>query len=86
MITQLCSSYSLINHLFFIQIPYYIDDDVKLSQTFAILKYLGRKHGLVPLNEAERIRIDLIEAEALDMRQRWVSICYGKEIFVITKK
>lgn len=30
---------------------------------------------MAPLNETENIRVDLIEAEALDMRQRWVTIC-----------
>ncbi len=30
---------------------------------------------MAPLNETENIRIDLIEAEALDLRQRWVTIC-----------
>lgn len=63
--------------------PYYIDGDVKLSQTFAILKYLGRKHDLAAKNESEQIRIDLVEAEALDMRSRWVALCYGSD-FVST--
>ena len=61
---------------FYNQLPYYIDADVKLSQTFAILKYLGRKHGLAGKNEAEQIRVDLIEAEAFDMRTKWVTLCY----------
>jgi len=41
------------------------------------LKYLGRKHGLVPKNEEEHRRIDLIEAEAMDIRNNWVTLCYG---------
>ena len=64
------------------QIPYYIDDDVKLSQTFAILKYLGRKHKLDPQSEEERKRVDLIEAEAEDMRVNWVNLCYYATDFV----
>lgn len=56
-----------------------MDDDVKLSQTFAILKYLGRKHGLVGKSDSEHNRIDLIEAEAMDMRTRWVTLCYGPD-------
>ncbi|EFX60690.1 hypothetical protein DAPPUDRAFT_123298 [Daphnia pulex] len=47
--------------------PYYIDGDVKLSQTFAILKYLGRKHNMAAKTEEEQIRVDLIEAEAIDV-------------------
>ena len=62
--------------------PYYIDDNVKLTQTFAILKYLGRKHGLAPRNEAERIRVDLAEAEALDLRTKWVAQCYGDFVVI----
>ena len=57
--------------------PYLIDGDVKLTQTFAILKYLGRKHNLVPKNEEEHRRIDLIEAEAMDIRSKWVGLVYS---------
>jgi glutathione S-transferase len=56
---------------------------VKLSQTFAILKYLGRKHNLVAKTEEEQIRVDLIEAEAIDMRIRWSTLCYNAD-FVST--
>ena len=61
------------------QLPYYIDGVVKLSQTFAILKYLGRKHGLAPSTEEERTRVDLAEAEALDIRTNWASTCYSPD-------
>lgn len=59
-----------------------MDEDVKLTQSFAILKYLGRKHGLAPKTEKEQIRIDLMEAEALDMRSRWVQLCIFTPDFV----
>lgn len=59
-----------------------MDDDVKLTQSFAILKYLGRKHGLAPVNEAQQIRVDLIEAEAMDMRTKWTYMCYYTPDFV----
>ena len=61
------------------QCPYYIDGDVKLSQTFAILKYLGRKHNLAPKTEEEHIRVDLAEAEAIDMRTKWSTLCYNAD-------
>lgn len=67
------------------QLPYYMDGDVKLSQTFAILKYLGRKHGLAPKNEEEQRRVDLIEAEAMDMRANWSKTCYSPD-FVSNKR
>lgn len=52
----------------FPNLPYLIDGDVKLTQSIAILRYLGRKYGLVGMNEAERTRIDLVEQEILDIR------------------
>ena len=65
------------NHLLGFQCPYYIDADVKLSQSFAIMKYLGRKHHLVPKTEEEKIRVDLTEGEAMDMRFNWSTLCYS---------
>ena len=59
-----------------------MDGDLKLSQTFAILKYLGRKHNMKANNDAEQIRLDLIEAEAVDMRMKWSMLVYSPE-FVI---
>ena len=58
------------------QCPYYIDGNVKLSQSFAIMKYLGRKHDLFPKTEEEMIRVDLVEGEALDLRLNYVLLCY----------
>ena len=43
------------------------------------MKYLGRKHGLAAKTEAEQIRVDLIEAEAVDMRMRWSQLCYNAD-------
>jgi len=57
--------------------PYYIDGDVKLSQSFAIMKYLGRKHDLAPKTEEEKIRVDLTEGEVMDMRFNWSTLCYN---------
>jgi len=61
------------------KLPYYMDGDVKLSQTFAILKYLGRKHNMKANNQKEQIRLDLIEAEAEDMRSKWSTLVYSPE-------
>ena len=33
-------------HSFYLQLPYYIDGDVKITQSNAILRYIGRKHNL----------------------------------------
>nr|AMO13198.1 glutathione S-transferase [Panonychus citri] len=51
----------------FPNLPYYIDGDVKLSQTVAILRYLGRKNGLAGTEENEVTRCDLAEQASMDM-------------------
>ncbi|KAL7647620.1 UNVERIFIED_CONTAM: hypothetical protein RMT77_001220 [Armadillidium vulgare] len=66
----------------FPNLPYYIDGDLNITQSHAILKYLGRKHDLVGKNEAENIRVDMTEHEAADMRLEWMNLIYkSKEDF-----
>jgi glutathione S-transferase len=52
----------------FPNLPYLIDGDVKISQSIAILRYLGRKYGLDGKSEQEKIRIDLAEQQLVDYR------------------
>jgi len=63
----------------FPNLPYFIDGDVRLSQSDAILHYIARKHDLAGKTEEERIRIDLVYAELCDMRGSFVSTCYSKD-------
>ncbi|KAL3191636.1 hypothetical protein MRX96_059728 [Rhipicephalus microplus] len=51
----------------FPNIPYYVDDDVKITQSVAILRYLGRKHDLAGSNDQETTELDLLEQQARDM-------------------
>ncbi|CAN7940736.1 unnamed protein product [Ixodes hexagonus] len=51
----------------FPNLPYYLDGDVKLTQSLAILKYLGRKHGLAPKDEKLQCRADVVEMQAFDV-------------------
>jgi len=41
-------------YLYLEKLPYCLNVSVKLSQTFAILKYLGRKHNTKANNEKEQ--------------------------------
>lgn len=50
----------------FPNLPYYIDDDVKLTQSLAILRYLGRKHDLAARNWREAAELDMLEQLARD--------------------
>ncbi|XP_015782785.1 glutathione S-transferase Mu 1 [Tetranychus urticae] len=54
-------------NLFYPNLPYIVDGDIKISQTLAILRYLARKHDLGPRNELETIRSDIAEQGAFEM-------------------
>ena len=60
-----------------IQLPYYVDGDVKITQSNAILRYIGRKNNLLGTDETERIRVDMMENEIGDFRSTFVSLCYN---------
>jgi len=60
----------------FPNLPYYIDGDVKLSQSGTILKYLARKYDLDAKTEAEHIRLDLALDEFVDLRRNMGQVTY----------
>lgn len=60
----------------FPNLPYYFDDKVKISQSNAILRYLGRKYKLDGATDEEKIRIDLLLEEIADFRGAWIRLCY----------
>ncbi|KAK2145769.1 hypothetical protein LSH36_659g02031 [Paralvinella palmiformis] len=62
----------------FPNLPYYIDGDIRLSQSNTILRYLARKYNLDGTTEAEKIRVDLAADELMDLRNNLVNLCYNK--------
>ncbi|OTF70286.1 hypothetical protein BLA29_015486, partial [Euroglyphus maynei] len=44
-----------------------MDGDVKMTQSLAILRYLGHKHKMDGMNEQERVRIAMAEQQTYDM-------------------
>ncbi|KAJ6220574.1 hypothetical protein RDWZM_006386 [Blomia tropicalis] len=48
----------------FPKLPYYIDGEVKLTQSLAILRYLARKHKLDGATEMEKNRIAMLEQQS----------------------
>ncbi|KAI1306062.1 Glutathione S-transferase Mu 5 [Halotydeus destructor] len=50
----------------FPNLPYYVDGDVKLSQSIAILRYIARQHGLDGVTNEEKVRIDLAEQQLVE--------------------
>nr|AFY08505.1 glutathione S-transferase mu4 [Panonychus citri] len=53
--------------LIYPNVPYYIEGDVKITQTLAILRYLARKHDFGSRTEEEYIRIDIVEQGAFEI-------------------
>nr|P56598.2 RecName: Full=Glutathione S-transferase class-mu 26 kDa isozyme 1; Short=GST1; AltName: Full=Fh1 [Fasciola hepatica]prf//1905266D glutathione S transferase:ISOTYPE=GST1 [Fasciola hepatica] len=57
-------------------LPYYIDDKCKLTQSLAILRYIADKHGMIGSTPEERARVSMIEGAAVDLRQGLSRISY----------
>uniref|UniRef100_A0A0K8RG20 glutathione transferase n=1 Tax=Ixodes ricinus TaxID=34613 RepID=A0A0K8RG20_IXORI len=51
----------------FPNLPYLIDGDVKITQSIAILRYLGRKHDLAARTPQETLELDFLEQQANDL-------------------
>uniref|UniRef100_G3MPD3 glutathione transferase n=1 Tax=Amblyomma maculatum TaxID=34609 RepID=G3MPD3_AMBMU len=60
----------------FPNLPYLIDGDVRMTQSQAIMRHLGRKHGLVPKDEETQRRVDQLENHASDIFWAAVDVCY----------
>ncbi|XP_040854605.1 glutathione S-transferase Mu 1 isoform X4 [Ochotona curzoniae] len=63
----------------FPNLPYLIDGTHKLTQSNAIVRYLGRKHNLCGETEEEKIRVDILENQAMDNRMQLVAVCYSPD-------
>nr|AAQ54608.1 Gly d 8 [Glycyphagus domesticus] len=63
----------------FPNLPYYLDGDVKLSQSCAILRYLGRKHKLDGETEQEKNNIAVVELQVMDKFMANALVCYSPD-------
>jgi len=52
----------------FPNLPYYIDNEIKSSQSGTILRYLGRKYKLAGANEQETTTIEMLIDTATDLK------------------
>uniref|UniRef100_A0A8C2RKL8 glutathione transferase n=1 Tax=Capra hircus TaxID=9925 RepID=A0A8C2RKL8_CAPHI len=59
----------------FFQLPYLIDGTHKLTQSNAILRHIARKYNMCGETEEEKIRVDLLENQVMDVRL----ICYSPD-------
>ncbi|XP_078500905.1 glutathione S-transferase Mu 1-like isoform X2 [Lissotriton helveticus] len=58
-------------------LPYLIDGDVKVTQSNAIIRYIGRKHNMCGESEAEMIRVDILVSQVMDFRMDIGTIAYN---------
>ena len=63
----------------FPNLPYYVDGDLKLTQSMAILRHLGREHGLYGKDNKETSQIDMIMDFAGDMRLGLARLAYNPD-------
>merc|ERR1712168_65614 len=63
-----------------VNLPYLVDGETKLTQGYAIMRYLARKYNeLLPSNEIEQQRIDQAEGVLVDLRYAFAMLCYNPE-------
>ncbi|XP_066209009.1 glutathione S-transferase Mu 1-like isoform X2 [Saccopteryx leptura] len=63
----------------FPNLPYLIDGAHRLNQSNAILRYIARKHNLCGETEEEKIRMDILENEVMDVRLKLALMCYNPD-------
>ena len=63
----------------FPNLPFFIDGDVKITQSNAILRYIARKHGLCGDSVEEKTRVDMMADCAMDLRSGMVRLAYNPE-------
>nr|APX42722.1 glutathione S-transferase [Corbicula fluminea] len=63
----------------FPNLPYYIDGDVKITQSNAILKHIARKHKLDGETERDKAIVDMLLEQAMDLRNGVVRLCYNPD-------
>ncbi|GFS39621.1 glutathione S-transferase Mu 1 [Nephila pilipes] len=61
----------------FPNLPYYMEGDIKISQSTTILRYLARKHGLDGKDDKQKLRVSLAEQQIVDMRMALINLSYS---------
>ncbi|KAL4226002.1 Glutathione S-transferase Mu 3 [Mactra antiquata] len=63
----------------FPNLPYYLDGDIKITQSNAILKHIARKYQLDGETEKEMAIVDMLLNQAMDLRNGIVRLCYDPD-------
>jgi glutathione S-transferase len=61
----------------FPNLPYFIDGPVRLTQSLAILRYVGGKAGLVPADPVQASAMDVALYQVVDFRRQLSGHCYS---------
>jgi len=63
----------------FPNLPWMEDEDIKISQSGAIIRYLAEKHGLHGKDPKERATLEMLEAEAHDFHMAYARVVYNPD-------
>lgn len=64
-------------------LPFIDDNGTKVTQSIAVLRYLGRKFDLFPTLPEEIVLSEMLEQEIFDLRNRLTSACYDPYLVFI---
>jgi len=63
-------------NLEFPNLPYYIDGDLAITESSAIINHLARKHGLAGSSEKDYVRLDVASGIMQDIGREFGVMCY----------
>lgn len=63
----------------FPNLPYLFDGDLKISESWAIYRYIGKKVGLMPDTPKEEAICDMLEGVISTVRGNFTGVCYNPE-------
>ncbi|KAJ3283700.1 Glutathione S-transferase Mu 3 [Rhizoclosmatium sp. JEL0117] len=64
--------------LAFPNLPYFMEGELKITQSNAIIRYIAEKNNLAGNTPAERAVVDMIANELYELRERFTDMCYSK--------
>ena len=61
----------------FPNLPYWVDGDIKLTQSTAIMRHLARKHSLYGLTDVQASEIDMLIDTSVDLKMGLILAVFG---------
>jgi glutathione S-transferase len=68
----------------FPNLPYFLDGNIKITQSNAILRHIARKNGLCGESVEEKARVDMMADCAMDLRNTIVRLVYNPDYVMMT--